>query len=67
MLNVTVDTVNAADHSVSNIDKQINPFEKTYGLIGILLTKVTAGLSNGYKKILNYLLLHIHHQIEILK
>ena len=50
MLNVTVDTVNAADHSASNIDKQINPFEKTYGLIGILLTKVTAGLSNGYKK-----------------
>ena len=28
--------------------KQINPFEKTKGLTGILSTKVTAGLSIGY-------------------
>ena len=47
MLNVTVDTVNAADHSVSNIDKHINPFENTKGLIGTVPTNVTAGLSIG--------------------
>jgi len=29
------------------MDKQINPFEKTKGFIGILPTKVTAGLSIG--------------------
>ena len=46
---VTEDTFNAGDHSVSNIDKQMNPFEKTYGLIGICPTNVTAGLSIGYK------------------
>ena len=28
----------------------MNPFEKTNGLIGILPTKVTAGLSKGYNK-----------------
>ena len=49
ILNVTDETFNAGDHSVSSIDKQINPFEKTKGLIGILFTKVTAGLSIGYK------------------
>ena len=49
MLKVTEDTFNAGDHSSSNIDKQINPFEKTNGLIGICPTNVTAGLSIGYK------------------
>ena len=49
MLKVTADTFNAGDHSSSNIDKQIKPFEKTNGLMGICPTKVTAGLSIGYK------------------
>ena len=66
ILKVTDETFNAGDHSVSKIDKQINPFEKTYGLIGIFPTNVTAGLSIGYKIINNYIL-HILHQIEILK
>ncbi len=48
-LKVTDEAFNAGDHSVSKIDKQINPFEKTYGLIGICPTNVTAGLSIGYK------------------
>ena len=51
MLKVTADTFNAGDHSSSKIDKHINPFEKTYGLIGICPTNVTAGLSIGYKLI----------------
>ena len=49
MLKVTEETFKAGDQSVSNMDKQINPFEKTKGFIGILPTKVTAGLSIGYK------------------
>ena len=49
MLRVTADTLNAGDHSVSKIDKQIKPFENTYGFIGIFPTKVTAGRSIGYK------------------
>ena len=49
ILKVTEETFKAGDQSVSNMDKQINPFEKTKGFIGILPTKVTAGLSIGYK------------------
>ena len=58
MLKVTADTFNAGDHSSSNIDKQIKPFEKTNGLMGICPTKVTAGLSIGYKlkKIINIII-----------
>ena len=52
-LKVTEDVFNIGDQSVSNIDKQINPFEKTYGLIGIFPTNVTSGFSIGYK-IKNY-------------
>ena len=48
-LRVTEDVFSTGDHSVSNIDKQINPFEKTYGLIGIFPTNVTVGRSIGYK------------------
>ena len=40
-------TLSEGDHSVSKIFKQIKPFEKTKGLIGILSIKVTAGLSKG--------------------
>ena len=68
ILKVTEDTFRAGDHSVSKIDKQINPFEKTNGLIGILPTNVTAGLSIGYKLIMiKYYYLHILNQIQILK
>ena len=48
ILKVTEETLRQGDHSVSNIDKQMNPLEKTNGLIGIWLPiKVTAGLSYG--------------------
>ena len=47
ILKVTADTFKAGDHSVSNIDKHINPFENTKGLSGIFSINVTAGLSIG--------------------
>ena len=47
MLKVTEETFSAGDHSVSNIDKHINPLEKINGLIGIFSINVTAGLSRG--------------------
>ena len=49
MLNTIWDIFKEGDHSLSKIFKQINPLEKTKGLIGILSIKVTAGLSKGYK------------------
>ena len=48
MLNTICATFKEGDHSVSNIFKQINPFEKIKGLIGILSINVTSGLSKGY-------------------
>ena len=35
ILKVTEETLRQGDHSVSKIDKQMNPLEKTNGLIGI--------------------------------
>ena len=54
ILKVTEETFKAGVQSVSNIERHINPFEKTKGLIGIFPIKVTAGLSIGYKFIINY-------------
>ena len=48
ILNVTEETLNIGDQSVSKISKQTNPFEKTKGFIGIFSMKVTEGFCNGY-------------------
>ena len=65
MLKAIDETFNEGDHSVSNIFKQIKPFEKTKGLMGIWSTKVTAGLSIGYNinklNIIKYSYLHNCH------
>ena len=50
ILNVTEETVNVGDQSVSRIFKQINPLEKTKGFIGIFSTNVTIGFCMGYNK-----------------
>ena len=48
-LNVTEETLNIGDQSVSKISKQTNPFEKTKGFIGVFSTHVTIGFCIGYK------------------
>ena len=48
ILKAIVETFSDGDQSVSKIFKQINPFEKTKGLIGMFSIKVTAGLSIGF-------------------
>ena len=52
ILKVTDVIVKTGVQSVSNISKQINPLEKTYGLTGIFSTNVTEGFFNGYKILL---------------
>ena len=49
ILKVTEETVKTGLQSVSKISKQINPFEKTKGFIGIFSTNVTNGFCKGYK------------------
>ena len=48
ILKQTEETLNAGDHSLYKIDKQINPFEYICSWVGICPTKITSGLSIGY-------------------
>ena len=49
ILKQTEETRNAGDHSLYKIDKHINPLEYICSWVGICPTKITSGLSIGYK------------------
>ena len=49
ILRQTEDTLKAGDHSLYKIERQINPFEYICSCVGICPTKITSGLSIGYK------------------